>query len=406
VKRSTWHLRVGAVVAGWLLAFVVACIKGLVDEVAPWLVVHLLLLGAVSNAILIWSSYFADALLRVPAPTSRRGEAMRLGVFNLGALTVVLGMVTDGWTAVMVGGVLTATAAGGHAVVLLRRMRRSLPSRFGATVRYYAAAGTLLPIGIAVGVVMAPDDLSEAVHARLALAHVALNLLGWMGLTVVGTLVTLWPTMLHTRVADGAERVARRALPILLTGLAVIAAGTLTGSRAVAVAGIVLYLAGLVLAGRPLVEEMRRRRPNTYATWSVLAGVAWLAGSVAALAVIVATAGDWERAAETADRLGAPLLVGFAAQVLVGALSYLVPVVLGGGPAVTRATIAVLNTAATTRVAFINAGLIASGLPIPRGARAVIAALVVSSLALFLPLLLRAVFVARHSAGVTPDRDR
>ncbi len=147
-------------------------------------------------------------------------------------------MATDRWAAVLAGSVAVATAAGWHAIVLLRRMRRALPSRFGATVHYYVAAGALLPIGVALGVVMAPDDLTEPVHARLALAHVAVNLLGWMGLTVVGTLVTLWPTMLHTRVADGAERAA---LPVLVASLAVVATGALTGSRAAAVAGIVGY---------------------------------------------------------------------------------------------------------------------------------------------------------------------
>jgi nitrite reductase (NO-forming) len=396
VKRSTWHLRTGAIVATWLVALVVVSVLGLLRPVAPWLVVHLLLLGVVSNAILIWSTHFAAALLRLPDPNTRRAEVLRLGLFNAGALTVVVGMLTAFWAAVLVGGVLVAGAGGWHAFVLLSRMRRALPSRFGVTVRYYVAAGVLLPIGVTFGVIMAPDHLSESTHARLALAHVSVNLLGWVGLTVIGTLVTLWPTMLHTRVADRAERAARRALPLLVTSLAIIVTGALTGTRSVAVAGIVGYVAGLIVAGRPFAEEAQRRHPTTYATRSVLAGFIWLVGSVIALAVIVGAAPGWEQAADTADRLAAPLLVGFSAQVLLGALSYLIPVVLGGGPSFTRATTAVLETAGTARVTVINAGLIVSTIPLPRAAHTVVAILVLAAMSLFLPLVVRAVRVERR----------
>ncbi len=41
------------------------------------------------------------------------------------------------------------------------------------------------------------------------------NLLGWIGLTVLGTLVTLWPTMLRTQMADNAESASEHALPVL-----------------------------------------------------------------------------------------------------------------------------------------------------------------------------------------------
>ncbi len=158
----------------WLVALVVVSvlgIRGLIGEIAPWLLVHLLLLGAVSNAILVWSTYFSAGPLRLP-PTSRRDEARRLGVFNSGALTVMVGMTTDSWIVALTGAVLAATAAGWHAVVLMPRIRGSLPSRFGATVRYYVATAGLLRVGITLGVILAPNDVDESLHARLVLAHV------------------------------------------------------------------------------------------------------------------------------------------------------------------------------------------------------------------------------------------
>lgn len=129
--RSAWHIGVGAIGASWLLSAVVVALRGMLTSVDPWLPVHLLLLGAVSNAILVWSTYFTEALLRQPRAASRLVEAVRLGTFNVGAVAVVLGMTVDAVTLVVVGADLVIVAVGWHALVLLLRIRRSLPSRFG-----------------------------------------------------------------------------------------------------------------------------------------------------------------------------------------------------------------------------------------------------------------------------------
>ncbi len=385
-------------VAGWLLALTIVGVRELLGPEGPlssWLIVHLLLLGAVSNAILIWSVYFSDALLRTSAPSGRRGEGARLVLFNAGALAVVLAMNHDRWGVVAMGAAITAVAVSWHAVVLLGRLSRSLSSRFAVTIRYYVAAAALLVVGVVLGVVMAGDDLSGAVHARLELAHVVINLLGWVGLTVVGTSITLWPTMLRTRVAEDAESAARRALPVLLGGLFAVVGGALTGSRVIAVAGVVGYLGGLMVAVRPHVHETRQRPPAAYATWSVLAGYVWLVVAVAAVGLILATARTWEFAVDSVDHVSAPLLVGFAAQTLLGALSYLLPVVLGGGPSISRATTAIFDVAARPRVAIINVGLVVFLLPVPSAVRTGVAVVVLGLLALFLLLAVRAALVAR-----------
>ncbi len=381
----------------WLVAVLVVGVAGLVHPVSSWLMVHLLLLGAVSNAILIWSRHFADALLRLADAPGRRAEAIRLGVFNAGTVGVVAGMVTDRWGLVLVGAATVAAVVAWHGAVLLARMRRALPSRFTSTIRYYVAAAALLLLGVALGAVMAQGTLSDEAHAQVALAHASLNLLGWMGLTVVGTLVTLWPTMLHTLVADGAERAARRALPVLVLALTVAAVGALLGTRVVAGIGLLCYLAGLVVAGRPLVAEARARPPRTYATRSLAAGLTWYAGSCTALAAIVLLAPGWVEAAEAADRLAGPFLVGFVAQVLLGALSYLVPVVLGGGPARTRATNATLDLGGTTRLTVINLALVVATTTLPGPAGMVSLSLAVLGLAAFLPLVVRAAVIARRA---------
>ncbi len=402
MRRSDWHLRAGAVVIAWLTAAVVAALLALVTSVPDWLPVHLLLLGALSNAILIWSSHFSAAVLRLPDRSSGRHEAVRLIAFNAGALVVVAGMLAAQWLAVGVGALVAATAVAWHALVHLRRMRAALPAPFGSTVRYYVAAGLLLPVGIAIGVLMAPDELTDDRHARLALAHVSINLLGWVGLTLVGTLVTFWPTMLRTQVAAGAERAARRALPVLLTGVVVSAAAALLGAQPVAALGVGCYVVGLVMNAGPIATTARRRPPVDYSTWSVLAAMAWMLASVVTLGLIVATAPDWTVAAERADRIGLPLLAGFAAQLLLGALSYLIPVAMGGGPSAARATGAILNRGRATRLLMVNVGLAVGLLPVGQAIRTAGTAVLLMGLAAFLPLAGWAVVVARRSVPQLP----
>jgi nitrite reductase (NO-forming) len=406
IKRSTWHLRVGAVVLAWLTAALVAGILALTHDVSTWLLVHLLLLGAVSNAILVWSSHFSAAMLRLPESGRARDESARLVLFNVGAVAVVVGMTLIdrpelAWAIVIAGGAVVGEVVIWHAIDLIRRLRRALPSRFGATIRYYVVAALFLPFGILIGVLLAPADLSEERSAQLVLAHVSINVLGWMGLTVLGTLVTLWPTMLHTQVADGSERSARRALPVLGLGVAVLASGALLGSRALAVVGLACYLAGIVVVGVPRVRETRRRRPRTYATWSVMLALVWFVASVVTLGIILATASDWEAADELAEALAAPLLIGFAAQLLLGALSFLIPVVLGGGPTIARRTNATFDRLAVVRLVLVNGGLLLSLLPIDERLGQVPAMVVLAGLASFLPLAVTAVVQSRRPSGYT-----
>ena len=407
MRRSTWHVRTLVVVVGWLVAALVAGFLSLSHDVSTWLLVHLLLLGAVSNAILIWSSHFSAAMLRLPTSTRHAEEIARLVLFNVGAVAVVIGMTAidvpmTAWFVAIAGGAVVAEVAIWHAIDLMRRIRRALPSRFGSTVRYYVVAAALLPLGIIIGLLMAPDDLPENRHAQLALAHVSINLLGWVGITVVGTLVTLWPTILHTQVAPTAERAARRALPILAVSVLALAGGALLGSRPISVVAVAGYLAGLCISGAPRVAEARRRPPTTFATLSVLAAAAWFVGCIVALGAILVTAPDWEEAAETADRLGLPLLLGFAAQLLVGALSFLVPVVLGGGPSTARATNRILNRFTVLRLALLNVALVVALIPVSDAVRQASTVIAGLALASFLPLVISAVLIARRSTPELP----
>jgi nitrite reductase (NO-forming) len=396
MNRSRWHLRVGSIVFAWLAALVVVSLWHRSLPASGWLLIHLLGLGAAGNAILIWSRHFTDALLRRPPESSRAGQAWRITAFNIGALAVVVGIPAGVWAAVLVGGVVVGAVALAHAITLIRQLRRALPSRFGDTVRYYVAAATLLSVGAGLGVAMANPALPGVVHDRFVIAHAAVNLFGWVALSVLGTLVTLWPTMLRTRMAEGVEVAARRGLPALVGGLGVAALGAVAASPLVTAAGALAYLvaAGYVLW--PHLDEVRRKRPANFATLSVLSGVVWLLGSLGYAVVAFATAPTWPTMLDRADPLTVSVLAGFLVQVLLGALTYLTTIVVGGRAAAIVAA-AELERGAPWRLAVANFALLLCVLPTPSLVRVAASVLVLAAYAAFLPLLVRAVWRARKN---------
>lgn len=339
--RARWHRQAGALPVVYLVGIVVV---GLVHPFLPqwrWLLIHLLLLGAASNAILVWGAHFTAAVLRVPAPTSRRGEAARLAVLNLGVVAVLAGGAAGaGWVGVAGAGAVFAAVAA-HLWWLAARLRGALPARFSVTVRYYLAATTALLTGVPVGAWMLVAD--DAARPRLLLFHAHVNLLGWVTLTVLGTLLTLWPTALRTRMAGGAVTAVTSALPLAVTGLALLAVGLLAWWPVPAVGGVAVFAVAVLRTAVPALVAARQKPPASFATWSIAAGCGWLLVALATDAWVLLSA-DGPAAAERGfGTVLVPLLVGFVAQVLLGALAYLLPVALGGGPGPVREHTAVLD---------------------------------------------------------------
>lgn len=382
--RTRWHLAANGLVLCWLAA---ATLVGLGYDVAPdarWLVVHLFALGGVTTAIVVWSTHFTVTLLHRPPP-SRGAEAARLALLTVGALTVCLGVVEESWPALVIGALSLVVALGWHLAFLLRSLRRTGASRFAVTVRYYVAAFGLLVLGAGLGVVVERGDLTEDVAERLASAHLMLNLLGFVALTVVGTLVMMWPMLLRTRIADTAEADTERALPVLVLGLLTAAAATALGSGLLAAAGVFGYGVGLALPSRSWVEPARRKPPRSFPPRSVVLGGVWLAGTLLVLAGQLAVSGD--TGLDELSWVTPVLLVGFVAQVLAGGLTFLVPVVVGGGPARVRRSIAVAERLPVARLAAVNLGLLAVVLPLPAAAARAGWVLVLLGLGVTVPLL-------------------
>lgn len=380
--RARWHRRVGLLPLAYLVLLVAVALTHPFLPSWRWLAIHLLLLGAASNAIVIWSAHFTTAVLRCPAPTTRRREGIRLTVLNLGVVGVLAAGVTERPWPGVIGAAAIFAAVASHLAWLAARLRAALPARFAVTVHYYLAATGALLIGIPVGAWMLVADVET--RPRLVLFHAHVNLLGWVTLTVLGTLLTLWPTVLRTRMADGAGTTARQALPLAVTGLAALGIGVLAWWPPLATGGLALIAVAVLLTALPAGRAARQKAPASFPSWSIAAAGGWL---LIALGVDAWTLVSAPTAVAAADRFSVvlvPLLVGFVGQVLLGALTYLLPMALGGGPVLVRQRTERLDRNWPQRVAMANAALAAFILPTPPYVRITTSLLVLAALVQFL----------------------
>jgi hypothetical protein len=381
-RRAAWHRRTALLPLGYLAAAVVTGVLALTGRPLSWLLLHLLLLGAVSNAIVVWSGHFAATILHAPAAERRLPEAARLAALNVGIGAVLAGgSAGPTWLALAGAGVVFAAIAA-HLAALAAMTRRALPARFTVVVWYYLAAGIALLTGIPAGAWMLTEPDSQ--RPRILLFHVQVNVFGWIALTVLGTLVTLWPTVLRARVADTATQDARRGLIACSAGLIMLATGAAWWQRPLAALGLAAFATGAAIALRPAVAAARQRPPATFAALSIAASTCWLLVIIGWDGWVLLSAARPAAAAGQFDLLAVALAVGFASQILVGALAYLLPMAIGGGPATVRQNAASMDKYRWSRIAAANAGLVAILWPPLEAARVAGAAMVAASAVMFL----------------------
>lgn len=362
-RRASWHRRANAIVVGYLVATLVVVAIGAVGHASRWLEVHLFLLGAVTNAVIVWSRHFAGTLLAPAHRPAQLGPAS-LAAVNVGVIAVLVGVSADVTWLIVAGAAVLAVVVGAAGGILARASWPRAAGRFAPAVRFYWLAAFALVCGLAAGAAM-EVGLPPGWYAGVFVAHVHLNVLGWIALTVLGTELSLWPMVLRTRVADSVEPAARHALVACGLGLALTVTGLLGDVRPLAIIGLLGYLAGAARSLEPFVRTAWHRPPRTPAAWMLAAAPCWL---LVALGADVVALWSPDATGEFADRLSTAVpwvLAGFALQVLLGALTYLLPVVVGGGPAVGRRQAATLDRAGPVRVVGLNVGVALIALPLP-----------------------------------------
>ena len=372
--RRTTQIKRNTVVVAWIFTALVL-LAGKYAQLWPnldaWAPLHAALLGALGSAITIWSAHFADTLLHRPAWGGALMLNGRLGLHSVGAALVITGVCINSQIIIGVGASCVAVSATLGVVAMVVQKRRAVAARMAALVDYYICSLSYLMVGALAGWSIKYFDFKgqAAWSNRMYLAHVPIMVLGVLGITVLGTLVVLWPTMLRTKMEPVAPRQAQRALPGLALAVAVIAFSGLW--RPLAGIGALLYLLSAVAVVAPLWRTGARKGVTNYAGLSTAAALAWLAWCVIRLGVGVSYAANDDAARAVAHGLRLAVVSGFALQILLAALSFLTPVMLGGGPAMSRLTHAIMDRYTWWRITTINLCLALACLPLPPAVRGV-----------------------------------
>ena len=253
------------------------------DDHLHWLALHLALLGGVSQLVLGAGQFFTCAFLAT-APPSRRFAAAEIATWCAGTVLVGIGVPTGRSSLVDVGAALIAAGLVLFAVALRTMQRRSLQQARWA-VRWYQACAAFLGIGALVGVALARG--AAWTHGSLLGAHLSLNLAGWMGTAIVGTLHTFFPSLTRTQLRH--PRLQGPTFVAWVSGVALLATGAAWASVTLLACGwLALLVAALMLASN-IVGSLRGAPVLTLPARLVALGQACLpAGLLLALATTVA----------------------------------------------------------------------------------------------------------------------
>lgn len=358
-----------------------------------WLLVHVFTIGLVANSIVLWSQTLAERFLGYHLPEERRRlQLARIYTLNAGLVVTIAGMQTTTWQVTLVGAVLIGAVLAWHSAALAKlivdaQRHRAAEGQGRAenagSAWFFVVSAALLPFGAGIGVALA-YGFADPAQAGFLVTHQALNVLGFLGIAAAGVLMIMYPRLIGA--ADLSTKRRPYVLAVLPTGIAVIVAGALSDHPVIAAVGVGIYLAGWLVVVAPWVPVVLRKPPQGYTTASVTAALLWLFGSLIAYAVMLVT-GPFD--ATRVTLLTVWFLAGFAAQLLLGVMSHLLPTMMGGGP-VTKAGLAVMNRWWLWRVLVINGGLLLWLLPLGSWVKVALSSLVMLAFILFLPIMILA----------------
>ena len=369
-----------AVAAGFLLVAAAAALARATgsETLPPWLPLHLALAGGASTAIAGVMPFFVAALAAGhPAPLRLRAAAV--GLVAVGAALVSVRGVAPAATAVpAVGGCIYLAGIGAVALAVRAAGRSGLMIRRPIVTLGYSLALLNVAIGASLGTLAAAGWLPVVERwAALRPAHAWSNVFGFVSLVIVSTLLHFLPTVVGARIVPRGSA----ALAVLATAAAapLVVVGQLAGWEAVSGGGAVLALVG---AAALVLEASRvygsRGTWTTEPGWhristvGLLAGVSWFAvGCTLAAALVLAAALGLVPPGEawSSPLVVAPLVVGWAIQVLIASWTHLLPSIGPGGPREHGIQRTVLGRAATPRLVALNLGamLLAVGWPLGIG---------------------------------------
>ncbi|MDX1620463.1 MAG: hypothetical protein R3320_05700 [Nitriliruptorales bacterium] len=323
------HLMPPVVLAG--LSAVAAIVWIVAGDVLPggrWVAIHLFTLGVLTPLVATFSLHFGAGVLNADRASTRW---VLLGLAG-GAAMVLVGL-PGGWPWLIAIGATIASVAVFVAYLQLRRMRKGTEQdRFRFVVRGYERAHGAFLHGALLGALLGIGVLPGEWYWGVRLAHLHVNVLGWAGVTLLATLVFFGPTVFRTKIADGAEEGARTAVRVGATAVTVAAAALIatgfggaaaTASRLVAAVAIAAFLAGAVVVVRPVLAASRRAWERSLSTLFIRDAAIWFCLGIA-IDVAAVASGTWR----WLDPAGLAVLVGGLVTAILGAVTYMAPMVL------------------------------------------------------------------------------
>lgn len=293
-----------------------------------WGPLHAFLAGTVLLAVSGATQLFTITWAAAPAPRAVVATGQRWAVAIGVGLALVGVAIGNNWITAT-GAVFVVVGLATLAGALVGAVRRSLLRRFDLSSRFYLVALAAGAVGVTLGGVLGAG-VAESWYLRMRLVHSHLNLVGLVGLTIVGTLPTILPTFAHHKSVSGREALV--AWWIAAGSVAAIASGLVLGAEAVGVGTIMAGAALAVVVAGVLGRLGRRGLKGRLPYYQVTIGCGWLAAwtVVDGGRLLLGSTPEPFAAWTTA------VIVGGVGQVLLGSFAYLVPVLVGPPPRLGR----------------------------------------------------------------------
>lgn len=291
--------------------------------------VHGALVGGVAQMILGAMAAFIPPLLMSGRDRSESHPILYAAV-NLGTVGIVIGFALGNKLMVGLAGLLVVFAFISLLADTLRQVRSSLVSP-PLNLWFYGAAVVVLLVGLGIGEGMSLRLIDPTHLGKARLAHIHLNLLGFVVLTIIGTMHNLFPTVLQAQLHSA--RLARLTFLLMPAGILVLVAGFLLASlRTQILAGGLLIVAALVFAYNMARTWAGAGQPRNLASNHLMVGTMFLVLALGS-GVLVSVNYLWDPPKVPFGTLHLVAythlaFIGFILHTIFGALSHLLPISL------------------------------------------------------------------------------